>query len=356
MRRFMNILLALAVLVACERRPLVDISNTHYVRVYINEEIRNVTHGFYNEEYARIPYESPDILRVILSDPETGNVKAERFLRDVGHDEKGTYYEGYIISDPGHYVLTAYNFDTETTVMSSVNNHNEAKATTNEIASHLRTKIPSRASKSPSSGKSENIEKIVYDPDHLFVAHCKDVYIPYADELDTLRTPEGKHFSAETLVKSYYLQVRVKGMEYASSSVGLLTGMSGSSWVDGRGMDNNDNVTLYFELLEGENPAAGMVKSDDEGYATIYTTFSTFGKIPDAENELEITFDFITTYGKPYSATFDITGLFSTQEAMESQWLLLEHTIEIPEPPKIEGGGFKPSVDDWKDVETDILI
>lgn len=354
MRRCIDILMALVVIItaSCERRPLGGISNTHYVRVYVNEEIRNVTHGFYNEEYARIPYESPDILRVILSDPETGNVKAERFLRDVGHDEKGTYYEGYIISDPGHYVLTAYNFDTETTVMSGVNNHNEAKATTNEIASHLRTKIPSRASKSPTG----EVEKIVYDPDHLFVAHCKDVYIPYVDELDTLKTPEGKHFTAETLVKSYFLQVRVKGMEYASSSVGLLTGMSGSSWVDGRGMDNNDNVTLYFELLEGENPAAGMVKSDDEEYATIYTTFSTFGKIPDAENELEITFDFITTYGKPYSATFDITGLFSTKEAMENQWLLLEHTIEIPEPPKIEGGGFKPSVDDWKDVETDILI
>lgn len=354
MRRYMFILLALVLAVSCDKRPLVDISNTHYVRVYIDEDIRNVTHGFYDEEYARLPYESPDIIRVVLSDPQTGTIKTERFLRDKGHDEKGTYYEGYIIADPGHYALTAYNFDTETTVISGINNHNDAKAYTNEIASHLRTKIPSRASKSQS--KEVPDEKIAYDPDHLFAVHCEDIHIPFTDEIDTLKTPEGEHFTAETVVRSYFLQVKVKGMQFASSSVGLLTGMSGSAWLNGRGMDMEDNVTVYFEMLPGESPAAGTVKSEDDGTEIIYTTFSTFGKLPDAENELEITFDFLTIYGQAYSATFDITDLFFTKEALENQWLLLEHTIEIPEPPKIEDGGFRPGVDDWEDIETDIII
>ena len=42
------LLFAVAVLAAggCVRRPLVDIENTHYVRVYLDEQLLNVTTGF----------------------------------------------------------------------------------------------------------------------------------------------------------------------------------------------------------------------------------------------------------------------------------------------------------------------
>lgn len=365
MRRMIRMMCAafaafvLAMATSCERRPLLDLSNTHYVRVYIDEELLNVTKGFYNEEYARPTYDSPDVLRVVLADPQTGLAKAERFLRDMGKDEKGTFYEGYIIADPGRYKLMAYNFDTESTIVGEANSHNDAKAYTNEIASHLKTKIPSRAGKKEQKpAETKSPEKIVYDPDHLFAASCGDVYIPYAEQLDTLRTPEGEHFTASSLVKSYYLQVRVKGLQYATSSVGLMTGLAGSAWINGAGMDEDDPVTVYFEMMPGESNAAGVMRTGGNDVATIYTTFSTFGKLPDAENELEITFDFLTTYGKPYSETIDVTELFSTPEAVEHQWLLIDHVIEIPEPPEGEtaGGGFTPSVDEWGDVETDIII
>ena len=69
-------------------------SNTHYVRVYVNESIQNVTTGFYNEGYTRPEYKSPDVLRVFLADPQTGRVKAERFLRNNDRDENGLYYDG----------------------------------------------------------------------------------------------------------------------------------------------------------------------------------------------------------------------------------------------------------------------
>lgn len=55
MKRPMTYLFAAAVLltaalltVRCERRPLVDAGNTHYVRVYLDEELKNVTTGFYD--------------------------------------------------------------------------------------------------------------------------------------------------------------------------------------------------------------------------------------------------------------------------------------------------------------------
>lgn len=366
MRKIMYILMMgiIILLSSCVRRPLVDLSNTHYVRVYVDEELLNVTTGFYNEEYQRPYYASPDVLRIILADPETGEARAERFLRNKGCDEKGNYFDGYIVAAPGEYALLAYNFDTESLMIQNINNWYDITATSIEIAPHLKTRIPSRATKTTPSDDSkasedvkapEEYEKIVFGPDHLFSANCGNVYVPYRETVDTLRTPEGEYFYAESIVKSYYLQVRVQGLRFASSSVGLMTGMAGSSYVNGYGMNTDDNVTVYFEMINDK--MSGDETAED--ITTIYTTFSTFGKIPSAGNELEITFDFLTIYGKPYSEAIDITELFNTKEAIENQWLLIDHTIVIPEPPKVEpgsGGGIMPGVDDWEDIETDILI
>lgn len=342
---------------ACERRPLITPNNTHYVRVYVDEKLLNVTEGFYNDDYVKPSYRSPDVLRLVLADPLTGAAKAERFLRNIGKDEKGTYYDGHIIADPGDYTLLAYNFDTETTIVKDANSHPEAKATTNEIASHLRASIPSRYSRGENGEIIFSDETIVYEPDHLFAANCGEIRIPYVEQLDTLRTPSGEYFTAQSIVKSYYLQVRVKGMKFATSSVGLLTGLSGSAWLDGKGMDTTNPVTLYFELMPGEGNGAGKTQADENDIVTLYTTFSTFGKLPEVQNKLEITFDFITVYDEVYSETLDITHLFSTKEALEHQWLLIDHTLVVPEPPEVGGdGGFKPDVEEWDDIFSDIII
>lgn len=355
MRRIAEVLamICLLLLVSCERRPLVDISNTHYVRVYVDEGLLNVTKGFYDEDNERPEYYSPEILRVILADPQTGAVKEERFFRNKGEDEEGTYFEGYVVAAPGKYHLLAYNFDTQSLTTSDINNCHQISANSIEIAQYLKRKIPSRAKQNQENLKGEGgVEKIVYGPDHLFSAHCEEVNVYYQDEIDTLRTAEGKHFRAESIVKSYYLQVKVQGMKFVSSSVGVLTGMAGSAAINGSGMNENDPATLYFDMIPGKQDA------ENEDVSVIYTTFSTFGKLPESDNELEITFDFLTHYGEPYSETLNITDLFRSKDAIEHQWLLIDHTIAVPEPPPIQGGGggLTPGVGDYEDVETDIFI
>lgn len=374
MRRLSLILLSIVALVniSCERRELVELSNTHYVRVYINEDIKNVTMGFYNEENTRPKYSSPDILRLILSDPQTGKARAERFLRTKGEDERGTYYEGYIVADPGMYNLIAYNFDTEVCIVRNYNDYNNAKVYTNEIATHLKTRVSKNALKAirkemqkamqkvaPGVTKSsEEYEKIVYDPDHFFLANCGNVYIPYSDELDTLRTPDMDYFVAESIVKSYYVQVKVKNIEYATSSLGLVSGMAGSAWLGLQEIDETDPATMYLELQPGEDNAAGLVKGEEPAEAVMYTTFNTFGKLLDADSRFAITFDFLTTHGGSYTTTLDITDYFSTPEAVDHQWLLIDEVIELPEPQPGTGGGggFQPTVGEWEDVNTEIII
>lgn len=349
------VICAILLAASCEKRPLLDLSNTHYVRVYVDENLLNVTKGFYDESYEKPAYKSPGILRVTLTDPESGIVKAERYLRDQGYDEKGRYYEGYIIADPGEYQLMAYNFDTESTIIGSSNNRYEINAYTNPIASHLYTKIPSRVKSQTDESKGEKLSKIVYDPDHLFVADCGSIRVPYVEHVDTLKTPEGRHhFEAESIVKSYFMRVKVKGAQYISSAVSLLEGMVGSTMLSNKMPKEEDPVTLYLEMLAAKDKER---LSNDEVY--IYTTFGMFGRHEGEDNTLEVTFDFITTYGVPYNITFDIASDFNKPEAINHQWLLLDYEIEIPPPPPGTGngdGGFKPSVDEWDDVQTDIII
>lgn len=348
-KRLIYMLTLAALLTACEFRPLVELSNVHYVRVYIEEDIKNVNTGFYNENHERPEYETPYVMRVTLADPQTGEVKADRYLKDIGHDENGTYFEGYIIANPGTYSLMAYNFDTRITRISNPDNQKEAKAYTNVIPPHLKTKLFSQATKGGN-------EKIVFDPDHLFVANCGETTVTYSDDIDTLRTHQGEWFHAGSIVKSYYLQVRIKGMQYVSSAVSLLSGMSGSAWLQSGQQDIEDKTTVYFEMIPGETPSTGLSKAPYEEEVILYTTFSTFGKIPEEENNLQMTFDFLTIYGKPYSETLDITEVFHTEEAIEHQWLLIDHLIEIPEPPPQTGGGLSPTVGNFDEIHTEIII
>lgn len=97
-------------------------------------------------------------------------------------------------------------------------------------------------------------------------------------------------------------------------------------------------------------------RTDDT--AVIYATFGMFGRLPDTDNKLEVSFDFLTRDGRALSHEFDITSKFDEPDAVEHQWLLLDDEIEIPEPPEEpgSGGGFEPGVDDWEDVNSDIII
>ena len=333
--------------VSCDFRPLVEPGNTHYVRVYLDEHILNTTEGFYNPEHVKPTYKRPEIMRVTLGDKSTGRVVAERYLRNHGNDARGHYYDGYIICDPGEWSLLAWIFDTEATQVSDPTDQHLSKAYTNRIASHLMAGISSRLNKTKTGGNSAP-EKIVYEPDHLFVARDPEVSIPYSADIDKLRTPGGDYFTASTIVEAWYIQVNVKGLEYVSSALGLVTGLAGSKTLFEAGLDSDDPVTDYFEMTARKAP-----EGSDTG--VIYATFNTFGRIPDTSSGLEVTFDFQTNYGKALSARIDITEEFRKEDAVKHRWIILDKTIEIPKG-ESGGGGFSPGVNDWNDINTDLII
>ena len=50
------LLMAMLMMISCEHRVLEDPINTHYIRIYFDQNIKNVTCGFYNENLEKPHY------------------------------------------------------------------------------------------------------------------------------------------------------------------------------------------------------------------------------------------------------------------------------------------------------------
>ena len=335
-RTIMHIVLAalLGIVAAgCEFRPLTDMNNVSYVRIYIDEHILNVTEGFYNPDFRHPSYVRPEILRVALYDASSGSFVTERYLRHQGDDELGHYYDGYLIVDPGTYNLLAWNFSTETTIVGNEKQFFEADAYTGEIYS-LR--------------KNGSVR---YDADHLFVADRRNIAVNTHEDIDTIRNESGApYLVAKSVVKSYYIQIGIKGSQWLASATSLLSGVAADVRLCDRTIGNEGETTLIFGMTQG-------ILDQDEDHACIYSTFGTFGRLEGTHSDLNVTFTVVTTYGQTFDVSIPMDEIWLTTDAIDNQWLIIEKEIEIPEPPPAPGGGgMDPDVENWGDIESDILI
>ena len=338
----------------CEHRPLesMELPENTFVRVYFDEHIRNVSFGFYDDTKKKPEYYSPQMMRVVFCDEITGKVVTERYLHDYGKDERGYYIQGLLNVPDGRYNMMAYNFDTETIKMRNSNDYSTMTAYTNPLSSEEANRIFG------SRGDVENYEIITKQPDHLFVAKVEGVNISsdgYKGHPDTIMTEQKTHPVAQTIVKTYYLQISVVGVEYVRSAVALLSGMSGSKTMHDGKMVENDAISVYFGLNNGleRNRATG-----EQTLATVaYATFNTFGKLPSEENDLEITFEFNIINNTIQTETLRITDMFDTPEVRDNQWIIIDKVIKI-DPPNGEdtGGGMTPAIKDWDQIEGKITI
>ena len=352
--------LAMLVLSACEFRELSSPSNVSYVRVYLNDtEVTNLNTGIFNPEFVQPGFQRPEIVRVALYDTQTGSQVAERYLRNQGDDAQGHYYEGFIVAEPGTYMLRAYNFGTESTLIGEEYNWYNAYAYTNKVAESLTSKYKGVTRVTDGSEAAEKPlpdYPIRWDADPLFVANSTDVTIRPHFGIDTLKNAQGKPwFKAESIVKLYYLQVGVSGVDYISGSVALLTGMASAVHLENLEYRDSEPATLYLEMKTGAYPDGAYKGLKD--YHCIYCTFGTFGRLPDAESVLQVAFEFSTTYGEVFEVSMDVVPAFLDSQALDHQWLFIDKVINIPAPPPGEGGGgLAPSVEDWGDVNSEIVI
>ena len=337
-------LCALAVVsVSCERRPLVDISEKVKVRVLLNvNNIPNVTAGLYNPN-VKVPDVFPKIIRVMFYDSYTDEVAAQGFISKRVVDEDGReYIEGDVIVYPGTYDLVCYNFDTPTTLVRDENNWNTITAYTSEISEKLYSRFNTRS--------EDANPRIYYAPDHLLVAREDNVDVPEHTNIITIST------EANTVIDTYYIQLRLVNGRYASDATAVITDLAPSNRFAPNERNYKEYAGTFFEMQRSVDARIRATNQD-----VLCAVFNTFGKRPDEiapslESKLYVTFNVITVDGKKVEMTFDMDSIFKTKQAIENHWLLIDKEFVVPKPDNPSGGGFNPSVDEWNKEEGSLDI
>ena len=315
MKRYtIYILLILAVFASssCKRRPLTTADYTVILNIDFEREIVNY----------QMP-KDPSLMRCIFYDSNSGAFVTQAFLPPTG---------GQVSLIPSReYDVLVYNFDTESTWLEDENWYHKIYASTSLIPDSFRTKLRSRATKADE-------EKIVYDPDHLFVGRLNDVYIP-SRAVDA--PPVILDVVCETVVESWILEVRtVTGKKNIGSIAAVITGLTESNKI-GPNERSKEFVSVYFDNQE----------IDDDGLLT--AKFNTFGwneRITEIQ-ELSLVFTDIAGHGHVYK--FDVSNQFPGNK---EQIIRINTEIDIPEPMTGGDGGFVPKVDEWDEINTDIII
>ncbi|MGN0188449.1 MAG: DUF5119 domain-containing protein [Candidatus Cryptobacteroides sp.] len=334
-RKTYLILQVLLLLTACEFRPLNKMDFQTDIQVDVNiDAVLNVTCDVYNEKIP-LPQVESNVFRVLFFDTEEDRLLGDSFIydsyTDPGTGSKGI--KGKISILPGEYRMMIYTFGTESTLIGDYDSWDNSRAYTSSLSENdLRT----LALKAPDG------ERINYQPDHLLLVSHERETIPYHTGVYTVMA------EARSIVESYYLQVKVQGLQYVSSARAILSSMAPSSALATRTPDYENPVSLYIDLL----------KSEDGGEDVVCNVFNTFGRIPGSTNGLKVTFDLKTVDGRTVTREFDISDLFESEDCIKHHWLLIEEVIDVPKPPETGsgGGGFNPIVGDWEEERHEIEI
>ncbi len=313
MKRVLYALMLLCIITTgCKRRPLTTADYTVIVNIEIERDIVNY----------EMPHD-PSLMRCVFYDSESGAFVTQAFLPPTG---------GQVSLIPARtYDVLVYNFDTETTWLEDENWWHKIYASTSLIPDSFKTKLRSRTSKADE-------ENIVYDPDHLFVGRAEDVFIPSRSvEAPTVYID----LYCETVVETWLLEVRtVTGVENIGSIAAVVTGLAGSNRIafDER---SQEYVSVYFD-----NQVI-----DDNGVLT--ARFNTFGHNPDIAVPQVLSLVFTDIAGKGRTFDFDVSDQFPDNK---EQIIRIVTEIDIPKPITSGDGGFVPKVDEWDDINTDIII
>ena len=305
------IIALILVLAGCQRRPLTEADFSVQLNITLDKNIVNHTVD-----------KDPSLMRCIFYDSDNGAFVTQAFLPPHG---------GIVNLVPSRtYNVLVYNFDTESTWIKEENWFDKIYASTSLIPDSFRTKLKSRS--------SEDEEQIVYDPDHLFVGRLNNVYVP-------ARSVNAEMFvmdvEAKSVVQSWRIELsKVTGVENIGSMAGVITSLSRKNKI-GVGELTEEYAAVYFDnQVINEN-------------GILTAKFNTFGPNPECIDPQTLSLVFIDIAGKGSTYNFDVSSQMIDNK---EQVIRLNAEIDIPKPMTEGSGGFVPKVDEWEDVNTDIII
>ncbi|MBR6458245.1 MAG: DUF5119 domain-containing protein [Bacteroidales bacterium] len=366
-RILFSVLLVALMAVSCQLRDLEDPSQVTAIDIKVNVQavtnvnanVRSSVHltaqntTLWDEKLAQL---DPSVMRVLVYSPETDRLLTEKIIYANGVDEYGNRtFKGDIGISHGDYNFLIYNFDTPTTQVMNLDWESQVLAYTDKISYAQKARLLGLTKGDEADDEIEKYYEnisIHYEPEHLLVANEKNVHISPHDTLVTIET------EASTIVDSYYLQIRVVGMQYASEATAVITGLSPSNKIGLNERTIDPSAAVVFDLKKGVDDSL-----DGENKDVLCAVFNTFGKIENVSSELRVTFNVVDTAGNLLQHEVNLDAVFESELAKKYHWLIIEEEEPwvIPNPhvdpqPGTGGGGFQPVVDDWEEQTGEITL
>lgn len=321
-----------AMLCGCEFRPLEDPGMRTKVNVIVNvDSVKNVTCDIYNEKIP-VPEIYPDAMHVLFYDEKEDYFVSESFITGKIQDtENDCMMYGDVNILPGTYKMLIYTFGGVDTDVLSYRSWSQIRA-----QAKLEEEFVQRQYEARVGEDGWNAGMVSRMPEHIVVARNEREVVPYHAGEHTIIA------EATTVVDSYYLQVKIEGLEFVKEAKAYLSGMASGNLLATDTKVESPEAIIHIPLL----------KSDDQGVPVICNVFNTFGRNQEAVNELRVTFDLTTIEGNVVSHTFDITELFHSEACIKHNWLLLDETIKV----EADAGGFKPGVGEWEEENHNVYF
>ena len=312
-RYILLVVMAALFSVACQRRPMEEM----YLKVYLDLTIE--------EEIVNYEYVDPGMMRVAFFDSETGEYLSHDFVSSKG---------GYIFAPYGDVDMVVYNIEAGDTRVRNYYVWSDVEAYTNEISEQQRSPftryLQSRVETRPS------YEDIRLTPGHLFVARERNIHIPQhiSEDVFIIKT------TARTIVESWTVEINgITGMEWVGSVAMILSGQVSSNFI-ATNTRSTDPVAIYFDAISAQRRSTFVL-----------SRFETFGREKTSGDAAMLSILFTDVAGHPYMYNFDVSD---QMEDNPLQHIVINGEIDIPQPEV--GGGFAPTVDEWKEFIYDIEI
>lgn len=291
-------------LVSCEHKELCyDHSHTVDVRVVL--------------DWKNAAEASPSSMRLYLFPQDGGEVLSYGFA-----DCRG----GNITVPIGCYKILCLNSDTKSILYRNIGRFTDFEAyTVNDVLVRRSTSTP-RA-----DGTQE--ERVARSPDKLWCARADGACFGESDRLLMLYPEE--------VVCRYRLEIRhVENLKHIAPDgiSGALSGISGSLFA-GRGVTGPEVITVPF----------GIIRRDS---TTLTADFICFGCPPLPGKKHMLTVYVLLADGSKYYHSYDVTSCIHTTRDPRNVPIVLD-SLHLPKP-ITNGDGFRPSVDEWQNINIDI--
>ena len=295
---------------------------THKELCYDHTHTRNINVEF---DWSKAPDAQPKSMSLYLFPEDGGKPLRHEFTNVSG---------GTIRVVAGRYKAICLNSDTRNITIHNESDYDRFCISTKNIYSVSGLTSNKISTSSLPTVKGAEEERWVYSPELVWSARHDDLLISEDNQTISMQ-PEGH-------IRNCHVRINnAENLQWITGISASLSSMAGGHHPSCK-MESNELVTIPFDTLY------------DPKSQTVNGRFTTFGHCPDGDVTHNLIIYAVLADESQWFYTYDVTQQIHDADDPYNIYITLDG-LPLPKP-VVDGGGFKPSVGEWKEIEINISM